>query len=125
MSKRKQFQSKEAQAVARATEEFDLITRTIEELDDIIQDLNHQGLTASKQRKKELKEEKKLYEAKRNELKVQEKLNKARENYAVSKFQSKYGNSMSASDIVSGVEKYDNPNGGGAKVLRYQEQLDC
>ena len=79
MSRKKQFQSKEAKAVARANEKFDLITHTIEELDDVIQDLNHQGLTASKQRKKELKEEKKLYEAKRNELKVQEKLNKAKD----------------------------------------------
>lgn len=51
MSRKKQFQSKEAKAVARANEKFDLITHTIEELDDVIQDLNHQGLTASKQRK--------------------------------------------------------------------------
>lgn len=62
--KNRMFQSEEAQAVSRANEKFDLITHTIEELDDVIQDLNHQGLTASKQRKKELKEEKKLYEAK-------------------------------------------------------------
>lgn len=31
---------------------------------------------------------------------------------------------MSASDIVSGVERYDNSNG-GAKVRLYPKQQDC
>lgn len=84
--KKKQFQSKEAQAVAHANDEFELIKETIEELNDVIQDLTDQERGASKQRKKELREEKKLYEAKRAELKVQQTLNQAKQNYAVSKF---------------------------------------
>lgn len=115
--KKKQFQSKEAQAVANANDEFELIKETIEELNDVIQDLTDQEKGASKQRKKELKEEKKLYEAKRAELKVQEKLTKAKENYAVSKFQSKFGNSMSSSEISAGVEKYYNTNGGKSEAI--------
>jgi len=115
--KKKQFQSKEAQAVAHANDEFELIKETIEELNDVIQDLTDQERGASKQRKKELREEKKLYEAKRAELKVQQTLNQAKQNYAVSKFQSKFGNSMSSSDISAGVEKYINSDSGKSEAV--------
>lgn len=125
-SKKKQFQSKEAQAVAHANDEFELIQETIEELNEVIKDLTDQEKTASKLQKKKLREDKRLYEAKQRELKVQEKLVKAKENYAVTKFQSKFGNSMSSSDISAGVEKYNNTNGGKSesvsKVTGYLSQ---
>lgn len=125
-NKKKQFQSKEAQAVAHANDEFELIQETIEELNEVIKDLTDQEKTASKLQKKKIREDKRLYEAKQKELKVQEKIVKAKENYAVTKFQSKFGNSMSSSDISAGVEKYNNSNGGKsesvAKVTGYLSQ---
>lgn len=125
-SKKKQFQSKEAQAVVHANDEFELIQKTIEELNEVIKDLTDQEKTASKLQKKKIREDKRLYEAKQRELKVQEKLVKAKKNYAVTKFQSKFGNSMSSSDISAGVEKYNNTNGGKSesvsKVAGYLSQ---
>lgn len=74
MSKKKRFQSKEAQAVAYTTEELNILSDAIEELNKLIGD---KGLS---------KTEKKLLQQKKTELKVQEALNKSRQNYAVTKF---------------------------------------
>lgn len=72
MSRTKKFQSNEAQAVAHTTEELNILTEALAELENVI---NSSSGT-----------EKKQLEAKKADLKYQEALNKARQNYAVTKF---------------------------------------
>ena len=106
MSKKKQFQSKEAQAVAHVTEELNILSDAIDELDQLIGD---KGLS---------KTEKKLLQQKKIELKAQEALNKTRQNHAVTKFSRKFGNSMSADEITNEVSRLDDSNAKSSNVTK-------
>ena len=109
MSKKKQFQSKEAQAVAHVTEELNILSDAIKELDKLIGD---KGLS---------KTEKKLLQQKKIELETQKTLNKARQNNAVTKFSEKFGNSMSADEITNEVSRLDNSNAKSTNVTKAAE----
>ena len=111
MSKKKQFQSKEAQAVAHVTEELNILSDAIDELDQLIGD---KGLS---------KTEKKLLQQKKIELKAQEALNKTRQNHAVTKFSKNFGNSMSADEITNEVSRLDNSNAKSTNVTKVAEYI--
>ena len=111
MSKAKKFQSKEAQAVAHTTEELNILSDAIEELNKLIGD---KGLS---------KTEKKLLQQKKDELKVQEALYKTRQNYAVTKFSRKFGNSMSADEITNEVSRLDDSNAKSTNVTKAAEYI--
>lgn len=110
MSKRKQLQSQEAQAVARATEELDILTEAIIELEEAIN--SSKGT------------EKKQLQAKKADLKLQETINKARQKQAVTKFQSKFGNSMSADNITNGANNLDKPSSKSETVTKFASYAD-
>lgn len=84
------FQSEEAQAVSRASQELNVLT-------DALRLLQVEIDAATGAEKKQLKE-------KKAELKYQEALNKSRQNIAVSKFQSRFNTNIGADDIASGAE---------------------
>ena len=88
--KNRMFQSEEAQAVSRASQELNVLT-------DALRLLQVEIDAATGAEKKQLKE-------KKAELKYQEALNKSRQNIAVSKFQSRFNTNIGADDIASGAE---------------------
>lgn len=88
--KNRMFQSEEAQAVSRASQELNVLT-------DALRLLQVEIDAATGVEKKQLKE-------KKAELKYQEALNKSRQNIAVSKFQSRFNTNIGADDIASGAE---------------------
>lgn len=88
--KNRMFQSEEAQAVSRASQELNVLT-------DALRLLQVEIDAATGAEKKQLKE-------KKAELKYQEALNKSIQNIAVSKFQSRFNTNIGADDIASGAE---------------------
>lgn len=94
--KTKQLQSKEAQAVARNAEEFEILSDAIKEINKLLS--KAKGV------------EKKQLQVKIADLEVQKQLTESRKNYAYSKFSVKYGNEMSADDISSAIKNgHDEP----------------
>ena len=97
MSKTKaMFQSKEAKAVARTTEEAEILSDAIDQLTDQIK--NATGAS------------KKNLQVKQAEMKAQEALNNARKNAAVRKFNNRFNNNMSETEITQGYNDYVNKN---------------
>lgn len=88
--KNKMFLSEEAQAVSRASQELNVLT-------DALRLLQVEIDAATGVEKKQLKE-------KKAELKYQETINRARQNVAVSRFQSRFNTNISTDDIASGAE---------------------
>lgn len=87
--KNKMFLSEEAQAVSRASQELNVLT-------DALRLLQVEIDAATGVEKKQLKE-------KKAELKYQETINRARQNVAVSRFQSRFNTNISTDDIASGA----------------------
>lgn len=90
LKKNRMFQSEEARAVSRASQELNVLT-------DALRLLQVEIDAATGVEKKQLKE-------KKAELKYQETVNRARQNIAVSKFQNRFNTNISADDIASGAE---------------------
>ena len=101
MSKKQILGSKDAQIVAMTTEEIRILGDAIDDINDKINETN--GVT------------KKQLEAKLAELKVQEALNKARQNAAMTRLQSNYGNNMSADEISQQISRNERTNNNNAK----------
>lgn len=101
MSKKQILGSKDAQIVAMTTEEIRILGDAIDDINDKINETN--GVT------------KKQLEAKLAELKVQEALNKARQNAAMTRLQSNYGNNMSADEISQQISRNERANNNNAK----------
>lgn len=101
MSKKQILGSKDAQIVAMTTEEIRILGDTIDDINDQINKTN--GVT------------KKQLEAKLAELKLQETLNKARQNAALTRLQSNYGNNMSADEIAQQISRNERANNNNAK----------
>lgn len=84
------FRSEETQAVSRASQELNILTDALE--------LLKVEIDASKGVQRKLLKEKEA------ELRITKTLTKAKQNVAVSRFQSKFNTNISADDIASGAE---------------------
>lgn len=90
LKKNRMFQSEEAQAVSRASQELNVLA-------DVLKRLQVEIDSATGAEKRQLKE-------KKAEIKYQQALNKSRLTIAVSKFHSRFNTNISANDIASGAE---------------------
>ena len=79
--------SNEAATIARTTEEFNILNETIERINDLI--VSASGI------------EKEQLEVKKADLEVQTELNRARKNYAMTRFEAKYGKGFTPEDIAN------------------------
>jgi len=96
MSKKQILESKEANIVAMTTEELRILKETIDAINEEI--------------KKSTGVEKEQLEAKKADLKVQELLNQSRQNTAMTRLQSNYGNKMSSDEIYQQLNRNERTN---------------
>lgn len=90
MGKNKQFQSQEAQTIARTTKELEILADAIRDVEDKIGRAT--GI------------EKQQLEVKKADLEIQQSINETRRNHATNAFQLKYNSSLSADEISANAD---------------------